>query len=108
MRVAAGEPLPCEQSDLEVRGHAIEVRARPGIHQEQFEVEALDSGPPVSIPLRWLRDPAEIAAEEAARSVLFVPIYSALATVGKLRFYWAPKLAFSKCSPLPAKIHSFA
>ena len=26
LRVAAGEPLPCEQSDLEVRGHAIEVR----------------------------------------------------------------------------------
>ena len=49
-------------------GHAIEVRARPGIHQEQFEVEALDSGPPVSIPLRWLRDSAEIAAEEAARN----------------------------------------
>jgi ribonuclease G len=49
-------------------GHPIEVRARPGIHQEQFEVEALDEGPPVSIPLRWLRDPAEIAAEEAARN----------------------------------------
>jgi hypothetical protein len=49
-------------------GHEIEVRARPGIHQEQFEVEALDEGPPVTIPLRWLRDPAEIAAEEEARS----------------------------------------
>jgi ribonuclease G len=45
-------------------GQDIEIRARPGIHQEQFEVEALDEGPPVSIPLRWLRDPAEIAAEE--------------------------------------------
>ncbi len=52
----------------EALGQAIEIRARPGIHQEQFEVEALDEGPPVSIPLRWLRDPAEIAAEEEARS----------------------------------------
>lgn len=26
LRVAAGEPLPCEQGDLDVRGHAIEVR----------------------------------------------------------------------------------
>ena len=49
-------------------GHPIEVRARPGIHQEQFEIEALDEGPPVTIALRWLRDPAEIAAEEEARS----------------------------------------
>jgi ribonuclease G len=49
-------------------GQEIEVRARPGIHQEQFEVEALDEGPPVQIPLRWLRDPAEIAAEEEARA----------------------------------------
>ena len=49
-------------------GQEIEIRARPGIHQEQFEVEALDEGPPVQIPLRWLRDPAEIAAEEEARA----------------------------------------
>ena len=41
-------------------GQEIEIRARPGIHQEQFEVEALDEGPPVQIPLRWLRDPAEV------------------------------------------------
>ena len=45
-------------------GQEIEIRARPGIHQEQFEVEALDDGPPVETELRWLRDPAEIAAEE--------------------------------------------
>jgi ribonuclease G len=50
-----------------VLGQKIEIRARPGIHQEQFELEALDEGPAVSIPLRWLRDPAEIAAEEEAR-----------------------------------------
>jgi len=35
-------------------GREIEVRARPGVHQEQFEVTALDEGPPVVIPLRWL------------------------------------------------------
>ena len=37
-------------------GREIEVRARPGLHQEQFEVTALDQGEPVSIPLRWLGD----------------------------------------------------
>jgi ribonuclease G len=35
-------------------GREVEVRARPGLHQEQFEVTALDEGPPVEIPLRWL------------------------------------------------------
>ncbi len=35
-------------------GREIEVRARPGQHQEQFEVTALDAGPPVSLSLRWL------------------------------------------------------
>ena len=57
------EPLDVLAKEL---GREIEVRARPGLHQEQFEVQALDEGPPVEISLRWLRDPAEIAAEEAA------------------------------------------
>jgi ribonuclease G len=35
-------------------GREIEVRARPGLHQEQFEVTALDSGPPFPLSLRWL------------------------------------------------------
>jgi hypothetical protein len=35
-------------------GREIEIRARPGLHQEQFEVVALDQGPAVEIPLRWL------------------------------------------------------
>jgi ribonuclease G len=39
-------------------GREIEIRARPGLHQEQFEVEALDHGPPVEIPLRWLEEQA--------------------------------------------------
>jgi len=51
-------------------GREIEVRARPGIHQEQFEVTALDTGPPVSIPLRWLDGPkpeAEMTNDESPK-----------------------------------------
>ena len=50
-------------------GREIEIRARPGLHQEQFEVTALDQGEPVSIPLRWLGDRVgdgdEVAEPEA-------------------------------------------
>jgi len=35
-------------------GREIEVRARPGMHQEQFEITALEAGPPVPLTLRWL------------------------------------------------------
>lgn len=35
-------------------GRQIEIRARPTLHQEQFEVTALDAGPPVSLSLSWL------------------------------------------------------
>jgi len=44
----------------------IEVRARPGLHQEQFEVTALDEGAPVELKLRWLRSREEIEQEERA------------------------------------------
>jgi ribonuclease G len=37
-------------------GREIEIRAVPGLHQEQFEVVSLDAGPPVSLPLQWLGD----------------------------------------------------
>jgi hypothetical protein len=37
-------------------GREIEIRARPGQHQEQFEVTALDQGPPVSLELAWLSE----------------------------------------------------
>jgi hypothetical protein len=47
-------------------GREIEVRGRPGLHQEQFEVTALDGGPPVSIPLQWLGFPAEAGDEKAS------------------------------------------
>jgi len=43
-------------------GRAIEVRPRPGLHQEQFELEALDAGPPVPLGIRWLGPPAAPAA----------------------------------------------
>jgi ribonuclease G len=35
-------------------GREIEVRGVPGMHQEHFEVIALEDGPPVDIPLAWL------------------------------------------------------
>ncbi len=35
-------------------GRSIEVRAVPGVHQEHFEVIALDEGPPVPLRLPWL------------------------------------------------------
>src|SRR6185295_14663143 len=48
-------------------GREIEVRTRPGLHQEQFEIEALDVGPAVPIPVPWLESREERAAAEAAR-----------------------------------------
>ncbi len=48
----------------------VEVRARPGMHQEQFEITALDEGPPVPMTIRWLGlgppPPAELAPEPVA------------------------------------------
>jgi len=35
-------------------GRQIEVQAKPGIHQEQFEVLALSEGPPVDFSIPWL------------------------------------------------------
>jgi ribonuclease G len=35
-------------------GRQVEVRGVPGMHQEQFELIALDAGPPVEIALSWL------------------------------------------------------
>lgn len=37
-------------------GKDIEVRARPGIHQEQYELTVLEPGPPVELELSWLND----------------------------------------------------
>ena len=51
-------------------GCKIEVRGQPGLHQEQFEVTALDSGPPVSVPLQWLGIPPEPGVEMAPAAEL--------------------------------------
>lgn len=47
-------------------GREIEVRARGDLHPEQFEVTALDEGPPVALALDWLSDAA--AAKEAGKA----------------------------------------
>jgi hypothetical protein len=51
-------------------GRKIEIRGQPGLHQEQFEVTALDSGPPVSIPLQWLGFPPEPGEERMSTAEL--------------------------------------
>ncbi len=40
----------------EAIGKDIEVRARPGMHQEQYELTVLETGPPAEIELSWLND----------------------------------------------------
>ena len=45
-------------------GRELEIRARADLHQEQFELVALDEGPPVPLTLAWLSTAA--SAEEAA------------------------------------------
>ena len=47
-------------------GREIEVRARPGMHHEQFEVKALDEGPPVPVALGWLSNAAPASDETPA------------------------------------------
>jgi len=47
-------------------GRQIEVRARPGQHQEQFELTALDAGPPVELTLPWLSQVQPEKPPEAA------------------------------------------
>jgi len=44
-------------------GREIEVRARGDLHPEQFELTALDEGPPVALSVDWLSEP--LAPEEA-------------------------------------------
>ena len=51
-------------------GREIEIRSQPGLHQEQFEVTALDTGPPVSVPLRWLGSAPESNDETASSAEL--------------------------------------
>lgn len=51
----------------------VEVRARPGMHQEQFEITALDEGPPVPMTIRWLGLGPAPAPEPVAAPVLAGP-----------------------------------
>ncbi len=48
-------------------GREIEIRARAGLHQEQFEVVAVDEGPPVSLSVDWLSEREAGHREEPAR-----------------------------------------
>ena len=47
-------------------GRGIEVRAKPGMHQEQFEVFAVSDGPPVALAIPWLQGPPEAEAPRVA------------------------------------------
>ena len=49
-------------------GREIEIRARPGQHQEQFEVTALDSGPALPLQPAWLAGRSEEEPSEASSS----------------------------------------
>ncbi|MEM9174977.1 MAG: Rne/Rng family ribonuclease [Myxococcota bacterium] len=40
----------------EAIGKDIEIRARPGMHQEQYELMVLEAGPPAEIELSWMND----------------------------------------------------
>jgi ribonuclease G len=48
-------------------GRQIEVRARAGLHQEQFEVIAVDDGPPVVLSVGWLSDRGEAERDAQAQ-----------------------------------------
>lgn len=45
-------------------GKDIEIRARPGMHQERFELSVLDSGTTVELNLPWLKDRHPDAARD--------------------------------------------
>jgi len=51
-----GESAEALQTLSEEIGRPVEVRARPGLHQEQFELQALGEGAPVEISLGWLQE----------------------------------------------------
>jgi ribonuclease G len=60
-----GRARKATQALGEQLGREIEVRARPGLHQEQFEVAAVDDGPPVALSVSWLSDRSK--AKQAAK-----------------------------------------
>jgi len=70
----AAELLTGEKAALarlnEEIGRDIEVRSRPALHQEQFEISVLEPGPAVEIELPWLKElhPDSRAATEQAEA----------------------------------------
>ena len=68
-----GSARKATQRLSEELGREIEIRARPGIHQEQFEVTALDEGPPVALSLGWLEDRSAEPDERVPEPADLVP-----------------------------------
>ncbi len=68
-------------------GREIEVRAKPGLHQEQFEITAMDEGPAIPLTLRWLGlgppEPERIPSGRRGRGSEAAPEPIALATEGQ-------------------------
>ena len=58
-------------------GRGIEVRAKPGMHQEQFEVFAISEGPPVVLAIPWLQGPPDATAPGATELALPVEVAAA-------------------------------
>ncbi len=54
-------------------GREVEIRARADLHQEQFELVALDEGPPVPLTLAWLGAEAGGSTEPEAGDELAIP-----------------------------------
>jgi ribonuclease G len=86
-------------------GRQVEVRAVPSMHQEQFEVIALDGGPPVEIPLTWLGTGEPIPEPELIRGVVERPPIEEMATPAPLAAAEDPE---EKRSPAAAPMAPFA
>jgi ribonuclease G len=80
---AASPALAEVQQEL---GREIEIRARPGLHQEQFELIALDEGPEIPIGIGWLGSNGETleseSDSEAAKPDESPPVLDESAAIG--------------------------
>jgi ribonuclease G len=86
----------------------IEVRAVPGLHQEQFELIALDEGPPVEIPLRWLQDPKPPEPAAPAAAAVAAAAATPAGTDGEPAEVEAPAEVPAEPAPEPAAEESEA
>jgi ribonuclease G len=89
-RLLGAEAAALRELEQEL-GRAIEVRARADLHQEQFELVALDAGPPVPLALPWLKEAAGAGAPASA------PVPEAAAPAGE------PAAAVPDAQPLDAE-----